>query len=499
MKEQVQRLNKTPGVETQAGVLQTGVTQTANMGYVQQKESKGSKLAKTLGVALNAGIGIANQIVDTKDKREASFQALEGNADGVAFGMDVITQARDLPKAERPAFIRQQLNNRMESLKGSDISVHYLKSNLNAFSNVTETYYKNVNAELYADKLAERKTKTYSLVSNFAAAGESHSTIMDNIMNINDVNRAEAGKIYTESVTNMIYNKAKTNPTYDWKSDVESLLKIKSKDGAVDYASHPVYGPAINELENSLISLGKERFLQGKELKANAKIQTEEEVVNKVIDGTPVADVIAYLKQNTTGFTLKQIADLENEIKDFGGTPYAKTSNGDTFNNIANAIYDGKFTQKMLLNAKADLTVADYKTLNSKHLTYKEAITNEVVANAKNTFEKRLSSGKAAAGGGSASQFGANQAKQGDIYVTEMLTSRNAFIAQYGYAALTNEEVTKWHQAAMKLAQAAAEDPLEALKKAQEAARKAQQNNPQGNSSGSGIFDSFINYFDAYK
>lgn len=496
MKEQVRRLNKTPGTEVQEGVLGTGVTQTPTMGYVQQKQSKGAKLAKTLGMAVGAGVGIANQIVDTKDKKEASFQALEGNADGVAFGMEVIEQARQLPKEQRPDFIKQQLNSRMESLKGSDISMHYLKSNLNAFSNVTENFYKQTNAEIYADLQAERKTKTYSLVSNFAAAGESHADIMENIMSINDVNRAEAGKIYTDAVTNMIYNKAKTNPMYDWKSDVDNLLKITSSDGAVNYASHPVYGPSINTLENNLISLGKERYAASKELRAKAKIQTEDKVVEMVLSGSPTADVVAYLKQNPTGYKLKEIKDLETEIKTFGGTPYASSSDGDVYNNIANAISDGKYTPAMLLKAKGSLTVEDYKALNNKQIAYKEAIKDEVVSNAKNTFEKRLTAGRQEAGGGSIFTISDDGAKKSNIYVTEMLTQRNAFVAKYGYAALTNEEVTKWHEVAYKMAQdvvSSSGNSLQSIKQNNQNTGSSNANTTNSSNSSTGYLNGIYN------
>lgn len=123
MKEQVQRLNKTPGVETQAGVLQTGVTQTANMGYVQQKESKGSKLAKTLGM-----------VTDTAIKGYELYQGQKDEEAMNQFYTDRLSTIEELNTLNSDADRALYLQDKMKSLSNEGVNEKYRESFIQTFS-----------------------------------------------------------------------------------------------------------------------------------------------------------------------------------------------------------------------------------------------------------------------------------------------------------------------------------------------------------------------------
>ena len=138
MKEQVQRLNKTPGVETQAGVLQTGVTQTANMGYVQQKESKGSKLAKTLGM-----------VTDTAMKGYELYQGQKDEEALSQFHTDKIQIIEELNGLNSDADRVLYMNDKIKKASSPDVNVKYRDALINSFGGKYDSYLKGAKVEGY--------------------------------------------------------------------------------------------------------------------------------------------------------------------------------------------------------------------------------------------------------------------------------------------------------------------------------------------------------------
>ena len=138
MKEQVQRLNKTPGVETQAGVLQTGVTQTANMGYVQQKESKGSKLAKTLGM-----------VTDTAMKGYELYQGQKDEEALSQFHTDKIQIIEELNGLNSDADRVLYMNDKIKRASSPDVNVKYRDALINSFGGKYDSYLKGAKVEGY--------------------------------------------------------------------------------------------------------------------------------------------------------------------------------------------------------------------------------------------------------------------------------------------------------------------------------------------------------------
>jgi hypothetical protein len=123
MREQIQRLNKTPGTEVQQGVLQTGVTQTPTMGYVQQKESKGSKLAKTLGM-----------VTDTAIKGYELYQGQKDEEAMSQFYTDRLTTIEEMNALNSDADRALYLQDKMRSLSNEGVNEKYRESFIKTFS-----------------------------------------------------------------------------------------------------------------------------------------------------------------------------------------------------------------------------------------------------------------------------------------------------------------------------------------------------------------------------
>lgn len=123
MREQIRRLDKTPGTEVQQGVLQTGVTQTPTMGYVQQKESKGSKLAKTLGM-----------VTDTAIKGYELYQGQKDEEAMSQFYTDRLTTIEEMNALNSDADRALYLQDKMRSLSNEGVNEKYRESFIKTFS-----------------------------------------------------------------------------------------------------------------------------------------------------------------------------------------------------------------------------------------------------------------------------------------------------------------------------------------------------------------------------
>ena len=140
MREQIQRLNKTPSTEVQQGVLATGITQTNNMPFVQQvqKKSKGAELAKTLGMVAE-GASKASELYEGQKDEEAALQ----------FAEDKFTYLEELNSLHSNADKVQWMNNKTKELSEGNASERYRELFLNNFDGFYNSFLKGQQEEGY--------------------------------------------------------------------------------------------------------------------------------------------------------------------------------------------------------------------------------------------------------------------------------------------------------------------------------------------------------------
>ena len=389
MREQIQRLNKTPGTEVSQGVLSSGVTQTPSMPFVQQQKTKGQRLAETFGVFTEGVTKITGAVVQDINAKEQAYQAIEGNADGVKYSQEVIDQARELPLEQQSAFIRNRMETRLDEMRKIDVSQSYLKSYMSSFMNGAGNFDADVNKQVWQNKKAETLTKTVSLVQQSRLAGESHSQIMNNIMNANDIDRATAGELYTNSMAMFIKEQAQNDPSYDWQGAIDTHLKVTSEDGAVNYATHPTYGKIIDNLESSLTTLKEARTTAADKAKKAKSLELTNKMVSMSFNADTTAEDLAQAKidliNNPQMFTsatqYKTALDAVDDALDNKG--YSATNNTELKVGLKSMATLGLVDFEQLRLNKNNLTKEEYNEVANAIITYQSSVkgtTDEIVA-----------------------------------------------------------------------------------------------------------------------
>ena len=129
MKEQIQRLNKRPGVETQKGQLATGTTKSTKLGYVQQERTKGQKLASTLGIATKTAFK-AVELYQGQKKEEASVRVNKEK-------YEWMDELNELPSdADRTLWIQSKI----QEVSADTVDPHYRNNVIGALDGVYKTY-----------------------------------------------------------------------------------------------------------------------------------------------------------------------------------------------------------------------------------------------------------------------------------------------------------------------------------------------------------------------
>lgn len=372
MQEQKQRIQNSPVAAVTQGTISTDVVGQVNMPYVQQAKTSGERLADVF----NMGVKTAGIVVQDINEKQAAIQTIEGNARGVLAGTEILKQAEELPIEKRQSFIVNQIRINVESMKGSNVSQAYLKSYLNSSTNMLENYYVKAQTAVLDAAKAEVKLKTSSAVVNMNASGTPHGEILSTIMNANNMNKAEAGKFYVESVGQDITNSARNDPNFDWQTAINKKLKILSEDG-VDYAKHPVYGDLINKVEDSLTTLTNTRATAAKEASKQQAVKTTTGILSYLyrdnITPEEIVEAKSVIEANREVFTLEQYKSLHSAVedaKDVSG--YAPISDPVTFANVNKLATNGSLSLPALSLYKNKLTKTEFVTISNSILKAQE-------------------------------------------------------------------------------------------------------------------------------
>lgn len=142
MREQVQRLYKTPGAEVQPGVIQSGVTQTSNMPFVQQQKTKGQRLAETFGMLVDSGSKLAAKGVELYKGQKDEEAINQFNADKYRFLEELNGLNSD---ADRVMWVQ----NKSKGLSDAGVNERYRNAFLNSFDGMYSKFLAGAKEEGY--------------------------------------------------------------------------------------------------------------------------------------------------------------------------------------------------------------------------------------------------------------------------------------------------------------------------------------------------------------
>jgi hypothetical protein len=172
MREQVQRLNKRPGVETQQGQLTSGVTQTPNMPFVQQQKTSGQRLAETIGMVVEGGTKIAKagvELYQGQKKEEAANRIAE----------EQFTWMDEMNNLNSDADRVQYIQDKVKSVSSEDVDENYRNGVIGFFDSYYNTATKGakleqdvavgniLSNEFYADMLSKGTIDYDGIVSRY--------------------------------------------------------------------------------------------------------------------------------------------------------------------------------------------------------------------------------------------------------------------------------------------------------------------------------------------
>ena len=481
MKEQVQRLGGTPSVAAQTGQFGTTVTPLAAAPVQIQAPTSGQKLAQALGIVVDTGIKIGVPLIEDANEQEAAHQTIEGTLKGQRYALDVLNESRKLPEEERSAYIRGKMETSMQELKNGQVSKAYLKSYLGAFSVHAGEYDRQVNESVYKNNVTANQMKTANAIPTLF---EQHLLEKDNLAKSNaaldpialenmkatststyyakEINRIkaanpslttfEAGQLYFKSMSAYITEQQRLDPKYNGHEILATLANITTEDG-IRVGQNVAYKTEIDSTRATLTAINTQRYETEKLQRAETKQQTQSMIVNMALAGKTPTEINKFLEKHTVGWTLKEITDTKEEIKNYNSVVYPKQSDIKVYSTLDNKALSGTLTDKEIMENKEFLSYEDSKKLHEATQAAKESFKDAKSAAANDAFKAAVTAGAGATGQDSVFNMTKEGQLRRDVFNRRMYAFREEHLKANQYKHMyTTTDIFKWEEEAMKAA-----------------------------------------------
>ena len=481
MKEQVQRLGGTPSVAAQTGQFGTTVTPLAAAPVQIQAPTSGQKLAQALGIVVDTGIKIGVPLIEDANEQEAAHQTIEGTLKGQRYALDVLNESRKLPEEERSAYIRGKMETSMQELKNGQVSKAYLKSYLGAFSVHAGEYDRQVNETVFKNNETANQMKTANAIPTLF---EQHLLEKQNLAKNNstldpialenmkatststyyakEINRIkvanpslttfEAGQLYFKSMSAYITEQQRLDPKYNGHEILATLANITTEDG-IRLGQNVAYKTEIDSTRATLTAINTQRYETEKLQRAETKQQTQSMIVNMALAGKTPTEINKFLEKHTVGWTLKEITDTKEEIKNYNSVVYPKQSDIKIYTTLDNKALSGTLTDKEIMENKEYLSYEDSKKLHEAAQKTKEALKDSKVAIANETFKALVESGKGAAGQDSVFNISKEGQLRRNVFTKRMYAFRDEHLKNNNWEhKYTLADINTWEEKAMAAA-----------------------------------------------
>ena len=481
MKEQVQRLGGTPSVAAQTGQFGTTVTPLAAAPVQIQAPTSGQKLAQALGIVVDTGIKIGVPLIEDANEQEAAHQTIEGTLKGQRYALDVLNEARQLPEEEQSAYIRGKMETSMQELKNGQVSKAYLKSYLGAFSVHAGEYDRQVNESVYKNNVTANQMKTANAIPTLF---EQHLLEKDNLAKSNaaldpialenmkatststyyakEINRIkvanpslttfEAGQLYFKSMSAYITEQQRLDPKYNGHEILATLANITTEDG-IRVGQNVAYKTEIDSTRATLTAINTQRYETEKLQRAETKQQTQSMIVNMALAGKTPTEINKFLEKHTVGWTLKEITDTKEEIKNYNSVVYPKQSDIKVYTTLDNKALSGTLTDKEIMENKEFLSYEDSKKLHEATQAAKESFKDAKSAAANDAFKAAVTAGAGATGQDSVFNMTKEGQLRRDVFNRRMYAFREEHLKANQYKHMyTTTDIFKWEEEAMKAA-----------------------------------------------
>lgn len=277
MKEQIKRLNKTQGTEVQPGVIQSGVTQTSNMPFVQQQKTKGQRLAETFGMLVDSGSKLAAKGVELYKGQKDEEAINQFNADKYRFLEELNGLNSD---ADRVMWVQ----NKSKELSDAGVNERYRNAFLNSFDGMYSKFLAGAKEEGY-------KVQEGLLLNDFSVGileGRSYDEITAKYHNVLPKERYH--KLYAGALLSNASLDAQSN-TIRTPEDLKAF-KDKYKGLIAEYNANPYLGgskaaTAVDiktKLIDGIDKIGKSFDAQFKE-----QYQIQKATIERDLSMTPAA------------------------------------------------------------------------------------------------------------------------------------------------------------------------------------------------------------------
>ena len=485
MKEQVQRLGGTPSVAAQTGQFGTTVTPLAAAPVQIQAPTSGQKLAQALGIVVDTGIKIGVPLIEDANEQEAAHQTIEGTLKGQRYALDVLNESRKLPEEERSAYIRGKMETSMQELKNGQVSKSYLKSYLGAFSVHAGEYDRQVNESVYKNNVTANQMKTANAIPTLfeqhllekddlakmviaanpnvdpgalesMKATSTSSYYATEIKRIKAANPSlttfEAGQLYFKSMSAYITEQQRLDPNYNGHEMLATLANVTTEDG-IRLGQNVAYKTELDSTRATLTAINTQRYETEKLQRAETKQQTQSMIVNMALAGKTPTEINKFLEKHTVGWTLKEITDTKEEIKNYNSVVYPKQSDIKIYTTLDNKALSGTLTDKEIMENKEFLSYEDSKKLHEATQAAKESFKDAKSAAANDAFKAAVTAGAGATGQDSVFNMTKEGQLRRDVFNRRMYAFREEHLKANQYKHMyTTTDIFKWEEEAMKAA-----------------------------------------------
>lgn len=479
-REQRTNLVKIGAVETEQGILRSGVVTKTNVVSVAPQKDGMDGFLEGLGLVTKSAAIITEDRVDKNKKKQAITQGYQGKGAGSNEGRRLAKEARDngLNPQETGEFFAKGMNNFIKSLeKNSSVSAAYLQgavatltgelesiqvqnNNLliiNAQTTSDDNINKNTNLDFYGNNASVLSVKADGTFDKEQTQANSLAVYENfKLLHENDVpprTNYELGNMFLDNHIAVIHQMAEEDPTFRWRNAVDGILSIAP--GGQSFAKHPQYGKKIDALVSSLKTLGRANHSSNSAQRTENKALLYTKLLEASINGGSIKERLALLKEGflDAGLTTKEYETQRQAIETFGTNNFSSVNKPVLVNNLKNSIISGTYSQDDLDNNIPNLSKTDYTAIASFKLAHDKGMKSERVQLAKSFFNTQVATGKHEAGMEAMFSFEKAGAKRKTKYVALMNVSLQTFLAadDTDWSDLTTEEVTKWSASAYAL------------------------------------------------
>ena len=387
-----QRTNlvKTAVNETSLGEFKSKVGGAVAMPFVQPQKSAGQALAEGVGMVAKAAATVGQVKVDESNKRIAIEQRNKGMMRGREAANGYISESRELLKTGEITL--EKVDGKQSVNEWFAIKMGAFNDELGQTDNVNTSYLSGAfqsignslaseqatNDKLVAERALEAQvTTTRGAMLEQFQAGIDGATIYDELQTTGALNltNAEYGKMYISTMEAYIERQHLDTPGYDAQADIDKYMKITTKKGAIDFATHPTYGATIRKLESRIATTNKARVNA-------ADDATKEKFTNwtnqslLTLSGKPTFEELNQINMQLEGYQDAGVASSKYAMVVNGlsthldRTGFGKASNPEVFNVFKQQALEGELNQELFQFNKNQITRGDFTDILGMQAKY---------------------------------------------------------------------------------------------------------------------------------